>query len=151
MNNCCKELRLRSHKYKKYLYCAKRKENINFEDCKCCKLKKYKNYTKKITVISNKSIMPEKVIINSNGVIIIGFNHRIPGYHKHHVFEGKNRNNSEKYGLYIWLKWSDHVLNGNSIHCNPEITKKLHKIAQKEFEKKYDELDFLKIFGRNFL
>lgn len=150
MNNCCKDLRLRSHKYKKYLYCAKRKEIINFDDCKCCQLKKYKNYVKKIKVVTKNSIMPDEIIISSNGIVIKCFNHKIPGYHKHHIFEGRNRNNSEKYGLYIWVKWSDHVLNKESIHNNPLITEKLHKIAKKQFEEIYNELDFLNIFGQNF-
>ena len=100
MNNCCENLRIRSKKYKRYLYCVKAKKIIDFENCKCCAFKKYKRYKKKINVAINKSIMPEElVIITDSNKIIRCFNYKIKGYHKHHIFEGRNRNNSEKYGL----------------------------------------------------
>lgn len=151
MNNCCENLRIRSKKYKRYLYCVKAKKVIDFENCKCCAFKKYKKYKKKIDTVINSSIMPDEIILISNSNKIIRcFNHKINGYHKHHIFEGRNRNNSEKYGLYTWIKWEDHVLNKDSFHENPELIKKLHKIAKFQFQKTFPELDFIEIFGQNF-
>lgn len=38
----CVNCRVRSEKYKKYIYCAKRKERITFAECSCCEEKEYK-------------------------------------------------------------------------------------------------------------
>lgn len=63
----------------------------------------------------------------------------------HHIFEGKNRNNSTKYGMLVALC--------NSCH------RKVHKTnyqgfkqkAQIEFEKEHTREEFIEIFGRNYL
>ena len=38
----CIYLRFRSKKYQKYIYCKKKKKEINFCDCKNCKYKAFK-------------------------------------------------------------------------------------------------------------
>lgn len=78
-------------------------------------------------------------------------NIKVDGWHKHHIFEGRNRQNSEKYGLFIWLPPELHNLSNKGIHFDKEFDLRVKKIAQKAFEEKYPELDFLKIFRRNYL
>ena len=71
--------------------------------------------------------------------------------HKHHVFEGTaNRKKSEKYGCWCYLCAKHHNLSNEGVHYNKALDKKLKKYAQSNFEEAYPELDFLKIFGRNY-
>lgn len=75
------------------------------------------------------------------------------GLHKHHIFGAFNRDNSEKYGLWVWLKWDRHV------NCSPHRTPHndatvdlmLKKIAQRKFEETHSREEFMQIFGRNYL
>lgn len=78
-------------------------------------------------------------------------NKPVAGYHKHHIFEGRNRQNSEKYGLFIWLPPELHNMSNAGIHFNKKFDLEVKKIAQKAFEEKYPELDFLEIFRKNYL
>ena len=63
----------------------------------------------------------------------------------HHIFEGRNRSNSTKYGMLVRLcstchKWV-HSTNYDG----------LKKKAQIEFEKTHSREEFIKIFRRNYL
>lgn len=71
--------------------------------------------------------------------------------HKHHIFGAANRNNSEKYGLWIWLKADWHNMADYGIHFNKPLREKIQKEAQQRFNEVYPDLNFLKIFGRNYL
>ena len=92
--------------------------------------------------MKNKSIMPHSELYS---------NVPIPYWHKHHIFEGKNRKNSEKYGLYIWLRPEMHNMSDLGVHYNKDFAQYLKKIGQKAFEEHYPELDFVSIFYRNYL
>lgn len=70
--------------------------------------------------------------------------------HSHHIFEGRNRKNSEKYGLKVWLCGRHHNLSKEGVHFNKEFDLELKKIAQKKFKKVYKE-EFIDIFRRNYL
>jgi len=71
--------------------------------------------------------------------------------HKHHVFEGTaNRKLSEKYGCWCYLCAKHHNMSNESVHFNKALDNKLKKYAQSKFEEAYQELEFLKIFGRNY-
>ena len=70
--------------------------------------------------------------------------------HKHHVCEGRNRKNSEKYGLWVYLCGKHHNLSNEGVHFNKEFDNELKQIGQKAFEKEYPELDFLSIFRRRY-
>ena len=70
--------------------------------------------------------------------------------HKHHIFEGRNRKNSEKYGLKVWLCSKHHNMSNDSVHFNPIYMKLLKTIGQLYFEKTYEE-EFIRIFRRNYL
>ena len=73
-------------------------------------------------------------------------------YHieKHHIFGGSNRKFSEKYGLYVPLCHWCHNEPPNGAHFNKEVMDELHRLGQEGFEEHYPELDFMKIFGRNY-
>lgn len=73
--------------------------------------------------------------------------------HKHHVFGGlANRKLSERYGLTVHVCGKHHNLEDrNSVHYNNEMGKLLKRYAQIKFESKYTDLDFIKIFGRNYI
>lgn len=71
--------------------------------------------------------------------------------HKHHIFEGRNRQNSEKYGLWVYLCGKHHNLSNEGVHFCKEFDNELKKQGQEAFEREYQDLDFLSIFKRNYL
>lgn len=67
---------------------------------------------------------------------------------RHEVLHGANRNNSKRYGLWIYVCPS----------CHSEIHKEdngkylfLKSTAQRLFNQEYPDKDFVTIFGRNYL
>jgi len=88
-----------------------------------------------------KSIMPDNEIYS---------NVPIPYWHKHHIFEGRNRQNSEKYGLFVWLLPELHNMSNVGVHFNKNFDNWLKEIGQTAFEEYYPELDFLSIFKKNY-
>lgn len=70
---------------------------------------------------------------------------------RHHIYYGvKNRDNSEKYGCVVWL-CREHHIGQTGVHFNPEFNDQLKMACQLAFEKRYPELDFVKIFGKNYI
>ena len=73
--------------------------------------------------------------------------------HKHHIFFGANRKNSEKYGLWVWLRWDYHI--ADSPHATPHNDKPtddwLKRMAQRRFEETHSRAEFMRIFGRSWL
>lgn len=71
--------------------------------------------------------------------------------HLHHVCEGRNRGNSDKYGLTIYLCSYHHNMSDDSVHFNKVYKKLMRIIAQLYFEKKMgSEDDFISVFRRNY-
>lgn len=71
---------------------------------------------------------------------------------EHHVIFGTaNRKLSEKYGLKVYLCHGHHEEGKEAVHKNAENALLVKKEAQKAFEKRWPNLDFRKIFGKNFL
>lgn len=71
---------------------------------------------------------------------------------EHHIFYGKNRKKSEQYGLKVWLAADYHRQTKYSIHGgNVNLNTYLKQVGQRAFNEYYPDLDFLKIFGRNYL
>lgn len=68
----------------------------------------------------------------------------------HHIFSNANRGKSTKYGLVVPLCRNCHR-GSNGVHHNYSKMLELRKIGQQAFMEKYLELDFLEIFGRNYL
>lgn len=69
----------------------------------------------------------------------------------HHIFGAGNRKFSEKYGLKVRLHHNCHNEPPFGVHHNKNTMDYLHKIGQQAFEKAYPDLEFIKIFGRNYL
>ena len=92
--------------------------------------------------------MSKSIISNERECLVCKTTYNL---HKHHVFEGTaNRKKSEKYGCWCYLCAKHHNLSNEGVHYNKALDKKLKKYAQSKFEETYPELDFLKIFGRNY-
>lgn len=75
------------------------------------------------------------------------------GLHKHHIFGAFNRENSEKYGLWVWLRWDCHIADSprRTPHNDAEIDLMLKREAQRKFEQSHSREEFMQIFGRNWL
>lgn len=69
----------------------------------------------------------------------------------HHIFGASNRNNSTKYGLVVYLCHQCHNEPPNGVHHNRERMQWLKAQGQKRFNEVYPELDFMQIFGKNYL
>lgn len=71
---------------------------------------------------------------------------------EHHVaFGTANRKLSEKYGLKVYLCDAHHEHSTEAVHVNADIRKMLCEDAQRAFEKKYPNLSFRCIFGKNYI
>ena len=72
----------------------------------------------------------------------------------HHVFYGRNRANSEKYGLTVKLHHNScHIFGENSVHQNAEVKRKMQADVQREAMKYYgwSVEDFIEIFGKSYI
>lgn len=71
---------------------------------------------------------------------------------EHHVFFGPFRQQSEKYGLKVYLHhFSCHIYGKESVHRNGAVCRKLQKEVQIIAMRRYDWSieNFIKIFGKN--
>lgn len=73
--------------------------------------------------------------------------------HEHHIFEGSNRKQSEKYGLKVWLRADFHNMSDRGVHFDKAFDLSLKRMAQKKAMEHYgwDIPKFISIFGRNYL
>ena len=70
----------------------------------------------------------------------------------HHIFGASNRDNSEKYGLKVWLCGDRCHRNGpNAVHKSRFSNLMLKSLGQTEFEKTHTRLEFVEIFGKSYL
>lgn len=70
---------------------------------------------------------------------------------KHHIFGASNRGKSEKYGLWVYLRHDLHNEPPEGVHFCRAADLELKQAAQKRFNEVYPGLDFIEIFGRNYL
>ncbi len=135
----CKYLKLKlNHK----LECKLTNKLVTFNDCKNCINKKY-NKTK-----SSKLAKLER---NRTSILTNDLKHCIicgkPKDNLHEIFFGKNRINSIKYKLIIPLCFDCHMKLHNDILMQKEWFIK----GQIKFNEVYQDLDFVEIFGKNYL
>ncbi len=71
--------------------------------------------------------------------------------HKHHVFGGANRSNSEKYGCWIWLRSDWHNMSDRGVHFDRQLDLTIKRDTQAKFESIWGHALFLKVFGKNYL
>lgn len=74
-----------------------------------------------------------------------------PYPHRHHVFGASNRKWSEKYGLTVPLCYEHHNGSDAGVHFNKCLDFALKKMAQARFTETWPGVDFISIFGRNYL
>ena len=70
-----------------------------------------------------------------------------PATQTHHIFNGANRKNSEKYGLTVRLCAECH----EKIHQDQKLDEWMKKEGQREFERKHLRSEFMAIFRKNYL
>ncbi len=71
--------------------------------------------------------------------------------HKHHIYAGCNRKNSEKYGFWVWLTPEQHNMSNDGVHFNRDLDLALKSACQEEFEKTHSRAEFMRIIGKNYL
>lgn len=82
----------------------------------------------------------------------LDYDYDIKETEEHHVIYGRaNRRLSEQYGLKIYLCHRHHRIGPEAVHNNPKNRLYTCECAQAVFQKRYPDLDFVKIFGKNYL
>lgn len=124
-----------------------------------CEHKEYKQYNKLYTNNVHKSNKRNTKITklerNRKSIFTDDLEHCIICGNKkdnlHEIIYGKNRLNSMKYGFVIPLCLNHHT-GDRGIHFNNELNIYYRKKCQEYFEKNIgDRLDFIRIFGKNYL
>jgi len=154
----CKNLRNRVKKGKPYLYCIIKKRIINYEDCRNCDLKEYKQY-KPMKSHTNKLAKKEKErfsIIYPDltkccecGLKTGDFDMRINQYthiDKNEVFEGSYRQVSIRLGMVAPMCTYHHKQFHNDILMN--LTYKV--MFEKEYLKTHTKEEFIANFGQDY-
>lgn len=83
-----------------------------------------------------------------------GANGSIDPLDKHHIFGASNRNNSEKYGLFVWICHTRcHIFGVNAVHRNKAQDNELKAFAQRKAMEhyKWSKDDFRAVFGKNYI
>lgn len=74
-----------------------------------------------------------------------------PDLEEHHALFGSRHELAEKFGLKVYLCKKHHTAGGiEAVHFNPLLSSMLKDKAQRRFEEVYPNLDFMKIFGKNY-
>ena len=165
MINKCINFKYRKKNYKYYYYCSKLKKEIQFVDCYNCKYKEFKSNNHQIKKspaisgqlkrkpdsIKKKSNKLAKLERNRTSLFTADLEHCIIcGKAKeqlHEVFYGRNRLNSIRYNIVIPICLKCHL----EMHKNKALQNEYHKKGQVLFNETYPDLDFIEIFGRNYL
>lgn len=89
------------------------------------------------------------IISNDRQCLICEMPHNL---HRHHIYYGTGKRQlSEKYGCWCYLCARHHNMSNEGVHFNSTLDRKLKEYTQKRFTEVYPELDFLQIFGINYL
>ena len=161
----CKNMKIRTKKGTKYIYCSLLKKEITYDICNHCENKEYKKQkctVKPKTLCKNQFPVKGKTIKRSSKITKLERNRKsvfttdltkciICGKSKdnlHEIFMGKNRQNSMKYGFIIPVCIEHHRI----CHNNSQIQEFWHKEGQLYFEKNIGSREeFISIFGMNYL
>ena len=73
--------------------------------------------------------------------------------HKHHIYEGKNRQISDDNGFWVWLTPYWHNGSDFGVHgiYGRSLNLRLKKECQRAFEKTHSRKEFMRLIGRNYL
>lgn len=146
MNNC-KHLKI---KLNRTFECKKRKKMITLNECKNCQFREY-SINSNSTKLKNRTSKQAKLEKERFSLFSKDTKHCYfcsSGYELtwHELFRGRNRRNSMKYGLCLRMCSSCHELYQEDKYFN-ELW---HVKGQLAFEETYPELDFVKIFKKNY-
>lgn len=90
----------------------------------------------------------KSIISNQKKCAVCGTTYNL---HRHHIYFNAKRKVSEQYGCWCWLCAKHHNMSDEGVHFNKELDLKLKRLAQKRFNEVYSDLDFTKIFFKNYL
>lgn len=123
--------KVRTKKYKKYIYCTKQRKIIQYSNCKGCPYKEYKvKEQKQMKQRTSKQTKLERdrfsLFTDDLEYCIICGKSLI---NKHEIFGGRNRLNSIKYGLVIPLCTCEHhnQVECKGIHFDKKLRNEWHK------------------------
>lgn len=154
----CKHLK---QKLNRTIYCKAKSKEIRLSECNSCICKEYKTQqyisnkaktqnNNKIS-LKSKSSKLAKLERNRFSLFTDDLEHCIICGEKkdnlHEVFFGRNRQNSMKYKLVLPLCFKHH----REMHDNIILQNEYKKRGQALFEETYPDLDFVEIFGKNYL
>lgn len=71
--------------------------------------------------------------------------------HKHHIFGGANRQNSEADGLWVYLCAKHHNMSDEGVHFNQALDKGLKKLGQRTYEQEHGHEAYMMRYGRNYI
>lgn len=142
----CKNLRIRTKNYQRYIYCIQKKEKIQYSECINCEFKEFKKQKE----LKKKSRKLKKLEDARFSIITNNLNWCYICQVKkkndlNEVFGGSNRQMSMKYGLVIPVCRECH----SEYDINKELRLKYQQEAQKIFEEKFSHELFMKEFKKN--
>ena len=161
----CINLKIKTKKGRRFLYCNLLKKEIIFDNCKDCANKEYKKV--KCTINQKKCAKNDfpvkgKMIKKNPKIAKLERNRKSiftndltkcilcgkPKEELHEIFAGRNRLNSMKYNFVLPLCHNCHSINQN----NSQFNEFWHKKAQLYYEQHLGSRnEFISIFGRNYL
>lgn len=144
----CKYLK---QKLNKKIYCNKLKKEIKILECTNCKYKEYL-IKSNLTKLKNKTSELTKLERNRFSLFsnektkcyFCGSTYKLTW---HEIFSGRNRRNSMKYGLCLRMCLKCH----RKYQEDKNFNEVWHVRGQKKFNDVYPDLDFVEIFGKNYL
>nr|DAQ61943.1 MAG TPA: Recombination enhancement function protein nuclease, DNase, HYDROLASE.4A [Caudoviricetes sp.] len=144
----CIYLTIRTKKYEKYIYCRKKKSEIEFKDCKSCNYKEFKQM-KELKKKSNKlkKLEAKRYSILTENLKVCYICTKDKKDDLHEIFGGSNRQKSMQWGLVIPVCRKCH----DEWENNKELRKKIQKEAKEEFIKRNTKEKFRKEFGKNYI
>lgn len=77
--------------------------------------------------------------------------HKTEGLHKHHIFEGSNRQVSEDNGFFVYLTPELHNMSNEGVHFNKPFDIMLKKLCQMKYEQAHSREEFRSLIGKNYL
>ena len=144
----CINLKIRTKKYEKYIYCSKKRGKITYKDCKNCKNKEYKKF-KELKKQSNKQrrLETRRFSIITDNLTVCYICNETKKDDLHEVFGGSNRKKSMQWGMVIPIC--------RECHTKWDTDKMLREIIQHNvqqiFEKQYSHELFMAEFKRNYI
>lgn len=88
--------------------------------------------------------------------MILGYNGQLPseGLHRHHIMFGTgNRQQSERYGLWVWLCVKHHNEDRGlyAVHFNKQVNLNLRMEAERQFLRTHTLDEWMDVFKTNYL